>query len=448
MTDTYEAKERSLWDELGDLTPSERARVIDAIESDNLESVFTSWATMRRPAQATPAGLWRIWLILAGRGFGKTRTGSEWVREKVDTGLVEHLAFVAPTAGDARDTMIEGESGLLSVYPRHQRPRYEPSKRRITFWNGAVGTTFSADEPDRLRGPNHDAAWADELAAWRYPEAWEMLQFGLRIGLHPQVIVTTTPKPMPILKRLLETDDGSVHFTKGSTFDNRANLAESFLKEITARYEGTRLGQQELWAQMLDDSEGALWTRDNLEDTRTSKPPSMDRIVVGVDPAISDTVTSDSTGIIVAGVGSDQHGYVLDDSTLRGSPHQWATAAVAAYHRYSADRIVAESNQGGDMVAATLRTVDKSIPVKLVHASRGKKARAEPVAALYEQRRVHHVGFLAELEDQLCEWAGTGDSPDRLDALVWALTDLMVAPRTAEAVVPFSTTTPSKWKLT
>jgi phage terminase large subunit-like protein len=450
VTDIHVPAEQSTWDRLRGLDSDARGRIIDTIPDLDLKDIPFAWDVHQRPSQATPPGLWRVWLILAGRGFGKTRTGAEWVREKVDAGQASHLALIAATAGDARDTMIEGESGLLSVYPKDRRPRYEPSKRRVTFWNGAVATAFSADEPDRLRGPNHDAAWADELAAWRYPDAWEMLQFGLRIGHHPQICATTTPKPTPILKRLIGTDDGSVVVTRGSTYDNRANLADSFLTEITARYGGTRLGQQELFAEMLDDAEGALWSRDMLEAARVSKAPALDRIVVGVDPAISNTSTSDETGIVVVGKGADGHGYVLDDSSLRASPHDWATAAVAAYHRFSADRIVAESNQGGDMVEAVIRTVDPNVPVKLVHASRGKKARAEPVSALYETDppRVHHVGFFGQLEDQLCEWTGDGDSPDRLDALVWALTETMLGQQGPPAVVPFSATAPSQWTLT
>ncbi len=390
-----------------------------------------------------------MWLILAGRGWGKTRTGAEFIREQVDSNSVSHIALVGPTAGDVRDTMIEGESGLLSIFPTAQRPRYEPSKRRVTFHNGAVATAFSADEPDRLRGPNHDLAWADELAAWRYPEAWDMLQLGLRIGARPRTVVTTTPKPIPLVRRLIATDDGTVHMTRGSTFDNRANLAAAFLDEVVSRYEGTRLGRQELYAEVLDDVEGALWNRDLLEENRVTQLPEMTRLVVAVDPAAGSKSENAETGIVVVGIGVDKKGYVIDDVSLRGTPNDWGRAAVAAYHRHEADLIVAESNQGGDMVSHTLRTIDPSVPVKMVHASRGKRTRAEPVSALYEQGRVHHLGFHGELEDQLCSWVPDhAVSPDRLDALVWGVTEVLVRGLAeAPAVVPVSMTAPSQWRL-
>ena len=390
-----------------------------------------------------------MWLILAGRGWGKTRTGAEFIREQVDSNSVSHIALVGPTAGDVRDTMIEGESGLLSIFPTAQRPRYEPSKRRVTFHNGAVATAFSADEPDRLRGPNHDLAWADELAAWRYPEAWDMLQLGLRIGARPRTVVTTTPKPIPLVRRLIATDDGTVHMTRGSTFDNRANLASAFLDEVVSRYEGTRLGRQELYAEVLDDVEGALWNRDLLEENRVTQLPEMTRLVVAVDPAAGSKSENAETGIVVVGIGVDKKGYVIDDVSLRGTPNDWGRAAVAAYHRHEADLIVAESNQGGDMVSHTLRTIDPAVPVKMVHASRGKRTRAEPVSALYEQGRVHHLGFHGELEDQLCSWVPDhAVSPDRLDALVWGVTEVLVRGLAeAPAVVPVSMTAPSQWRL-
>jgi len=410
------------------------------------EALKASWWLYKRPEQSTPKGDWRVWLILAGRGWGKTRTGAEFIREQVDQGTVEHIALVGPTAGDVRDTMIEGQSGLLSVYPSHQRPRYEPSKRRVTFHNGAVATAFSADEPQRLRGPNHGLAWADELASWRYPEAYDMLQLGLRIGKKPRTIITTTPKPVPLIKRLVERNDGSVHITKGSTYDNAVNLAGSFLEEIQNAYEGTRLGRQELYAEILDDVVGALWSRDGLEEHRVTNHPPLKRIVVGIDP--SATSTGDETGIVVCGIGDDGHGYVLDDVSLRGSPNDWGRAAVAAFHKFNADRIVAESNQGGEMVSFTLRTVDPDVPIKLVHASRGKQTRAEPISALYEQGRIHHHGFHAELETQMTEWVpDQGSSPDRVDALVWALTELMLGHRQQPVVGPDFGSSNSTWNL-
>ena len=419
--------------------------LLKGLPAQDLEALAYDWRIWQRPKQKTPEGDWGIWLILAGRGFGKTRTGAEWVKEQVNKGKVGHIALVAATAGDARDTMIEGESGLLSVFPNSERPRYEPSKRRVTFSNGAIATAFSADEPDRLRGPNHDLAWCDELAAWRYPDAWDMLIFGLRIGDQPQALVTTTPRPTKIIRELVKRDD--VVVTRGSTFENKQNLAPSFLHEITERYEGTRLGRQELHAEILDDVDGALWNREMIEAARTSTMPDMKRIVVAIDPAVSSKETSAETGIIVAGVDEAGHGYILEDCSIRGTPLEWANEAVAAYHRLQADRIVAEANQGGDMIRHTLDTVDRNIPIRLVHASRGKRVRAEPIAALYEQNRVHHVGSFPDLEDQLCSWVpDLSNSPDRLDALVWALTELVVdGAKRATTIAPINMEQTNPW---
>ena len=407
--------------------------------------VAHDWRVWRRPKQTTPLGNWSMWLILAGRGFGKTRTGSEWIREQVNLGNAEHIALVGPTAADVRDTMIEGESGILSVFPPAERPHYEPSKRRVTFHNGATATAYTADEPDRLRGPNHDLAWCDELAAWRYPDAWDMLVLGLRIGYHPRALVTTTPRPTRIIRDLVARTD--VHVTRGSTYENRGNLAPSFFQEIVARYEGTRLGRQELHAEILDDVDGALWNRDLIEAARVTSLPDMKRIVIAIDPAVSSKETSAETGIVACGVGEDGHGYVLEDRSTRGTPNQWASEAIASYHRLKADRIVAEANQGGDMIRHTLDTVERGVPIRLVHASRGKRVRAEPIAALYEQGRVHHVGMFADLEDQLCSWVpDLSPSPDRLDALVWALTELIVdGARRAQTVTPVSMEQSNPW---
>lgn len=373
-------------------------------------------------------GDWRTWLILAGRGWGKTRTGAEWVVDRVEDGA-GRIALVGPTAADARDVMVEGESGILAVAPPDLQATYEPSKRRITFANGATCTTYSADEPDRLRGPQHEYAWADELAAWRYPAAWDMLMFGLRLGDDPRAIVTTTPRPTKEVRELLAA--ATTVTTRGSTFENEANLASAFIERIVQRYEGTRLGRQELYAEVLDDVPGALWTREMLEQAvlrwPVGGPAQLDRVVVAVDPAVTSGEDSDYTGIVVAGRDVEQ-GYVIADYTLRDTPDAWARAAVQAYKRHQADRIVAEANQGGDMVRTVLRTVDPSVPVKLVHATRGKRVRAEPVAALYEQGRVLHRAVFPELEDQLVTWTpDSPSSPDRLDALVWALTDLDLA---------------------
>jgi len=564
------------------------------------------WA---RPDQLAPAGDWSKWLILAGRGYGKTKILSEWVRELVDNKTASRIALVAPTAADVRDVLVEGPSGILACCPDWNKPLYEPSKRRVTFANGAVAITYSADEPDRLRGPQHDAAacfiagtmistvhgeraveqlsvgdfvwtrdglhriiatssriatvgtvffsndrkltgtaehpvltshgWTrlsdlskgslvcvasalnstvnvgtdtaetvitnigervvldartiksalrrepvgnaeqssrastgnfaasvvsiwegagrarvfnlqvegvpeyfangilvhncDELAAWRYPETWDMLMFGLRLGQNPRCAIATTPKPVKLLKELLAREGSDVIVTRGSTYENSTNLAPTFFKDIVSKYEGTRLGRQELLAELLSDVPNALWQRENLDRLRISKAnlPEMRRIVVAIDPAATSAEGSDETGIIVAGIGHDKHGYVLDDLSGRYQPNQWARKAIWAYDHYKADRIIAEINNGGEMVEATLRTVNKTVSYKAVHATRGKVIRAEPIAALDEQGKIHHVGTFPVLEDQLCEFTldfdrkTAGYSPDRLDARVWAFTELM-----------------------
>jgi phage terminase large subunit-like protein len=379
---------------------------------EKLKKLDYAWWFNAREKQEIPPGLWRIWLILAGRGFGKTRTGAETVREQVEKGNAKRIALVAPTASDARDVMIEGESGIMNICPDWNRPTYEPSKRRLTWPNGAIATAYSADEPERLRGPQHDFAWCDELAAWRYPEAWDMLQFGLRLGDDPRAIVTTTPKPTAMVKDLIKNPN--THVTKGSTYENRGNLAEAFFEAIIGKYEGTRLGRQELNAEILDDNPDALWQRKDIDDYRVSKMPDLVRVVVGVDPAATSSSGSDDTGIVVAGIDKNRHGYVLGDYTCHVSPKQWAIEAIAAFNKHNADRVVGETNNGGEMVEHTLRTVDPGIPYKAVHASRGKQTRAEPISSYYEQGRIHHVGSFPALEDQMCDWIpGEGKSPDR-----------------------------------
>jgi phage terminase large subunit-like protein len=346
----------------------------------------------------------------------------------VESKRASRIALVGPTAGDTRDVMVEGESGLLNIFPRRHRPIYEPSKRKVTFSNGAIAMLYSAEEPDRLRGPQHDAGWADELAAWKYPEAWDMLQFGMRLGVNPQQVVTTTPRPTKLVRDILK-DPGTV-ITRGSTYDNAANLAAPFLKKITAKYEGTRLGRQELNAELLDDNPGALWQRSLIDATRRKRGevPPMRRIVVAVDPAVTTNEDSDETGIVVAGLGEDGRGYVLEDLTCKESPAAWTLIALDAYDRWRADRIVAETNQGGDMVEALFRTMNANVSYQGVHASKGKFSRAEPVSSLYEQGKVSHVGSFSLMEDQMCEYNPqvASRSPDRMDALVWALTALMV----------------------
>jgi predicted phage terminase large subunit-like protein len=396
------------------------------------DSLTNDWRGTARPNQLPPAGAWTVWLILAGRGWGKTRVGAEWVRAQVMAGK-RRLAIVAPTAADGRDIMVEGESGILSISPDHDRPSYEPSKRRLTWANGAIATVFSADEPDRLRGPQYDGAWCDEIAAWKYIDAWDMLQFGLRLGKDPRCVVTTTPRPIKIIRDLLGREGDNVAVTRGSTYENRSNLAPSFFSQIVSRYEGTRLGRQELQAEVLEDTPGALWKRVWLDRDRVSAAPAeMKRIVVSVDPAVSNNEGSDETGILCCGLGNDGHAYVLDDLSGRFAPNEWAGRAVDAFHRWKADRIVAEINQGGLMVENTIRTIDASVPYRGVHASRGKVVRAEPISALSEQGKVHLVGSFPILEDQMAGFTSdfdrnrAGYSPDRVDALVWALSELML----------------------
>jgi len=400
--------------------------IAETLNEDEAEALLYDWELWARDSQLPPTGSWSVWLVLAGRGFGKTRTGAEWVREQIRRGR-KRIALVAPTAADARDVMVEGESGLLAIFPRSERPIYEPSKRRVLFAGGAMATLYSADEPERLRGPQHDAAWCDELGSWRYPEAWDMLMFGLRLGENPQAVVTTTPKPVPLVREILASATTAV--TRGSTYENRANLAPSFLTMILGKYEGTRLGRQEIHAEVLDDVPGALWTQAILDACRVAHAPQLVRVAIGVDPSATAGEDSDETGIIVAGVGIDGHGYVFEDVTCKESPDGWGRRAVQAYHANSADLLVAEVNNGGDMVGHVIRTIDPNVNFKAVRATKGKVRRAEPVAALYEQGRVHHVGVFGALEDQMrmmTPAADLIDSPDRADALVWVLTELMV----------------------
>ena len=386
---------------------------------------MATWRARARPNQITPDGDWLTWVILAGRGWGKTRTGAE---DAAWSGMANpgwRIAVVAPTAADARDTCIEGDSGLLNVLPREAVQTWNRSLGELILINGTRYKAFSADEPERLRGPQHHRAWADELAAWRYPEAWDQLMFGLRLGDHPQAVVTTTPKPTPLVKALVAAKTS--HVTRGSTFDNAANLAPSALQMLKEKYEGTRLGRQELEAEILGDLPGALWSLATLDAYRLREAPQMGRIVVAVDPAVTATEASDEHGIIVAGL-ADQRGVVLEDASLSGSPNEWARRAVSLYRSWNADAIVIEVNQGGDMVAHTIRTIDPNVKIKEVRASRGKHVRAEPIAALYEQGRVAHVGSFPELEAQMTQMTTNGfegeGSPDRVDALVWAMTEL------------------------
>jgi phage terminase large subunit-like protein len=404
------------------------------VSDDEAEALLYDWKGLwARPKQLPPTAAWAVWLVLAGRGFGKSRTGAEWVRDMVESGKAKRIALVGPTAADVRDVMIEGESGILAVCPPWNRPVYEPSKRRLTWPNGAIATAYSADEPERLRGPQHDAAWCDELCAWRYPMAWDMLIFGLRLGDDPRCVVTTTPKPVKLVRDLVK--DPTTAITTGTTYENEENLAAPFIKAVRKKYEGTRLGRQELHAEILDDNPGALWKRAQIEALMVKVLPPLIRKAVAVDPAVSSKATSDETGIVAGGIGwcsckgyPELHGFIIDDVSGQYTPAEWAELVVNTYEAQEADRVIAEVNNGGDLVEVNLRTVGKHIPYKAVHASRGKQTRAEPIAALYEQCKVHHLGSLALLEDQMCNWdPTTGEkSPDRLDALVWLLTELML----------------------
>lgn len=408
---------------LADLTPEELA----ALEYD--------WSFWARPEQREPQRDYLHWINLAGRGWGKTRVGAECVRAWAESKRFKRIALIGATAKDLRDVMIEGESGILAVCPPWFYPKYEPTKKKLTWPNGAVAIGYSAEEPKRLRGPQHDAGWLDELfAGWDNPrETFDMFLLGLRLGMAPRVCITSTPRPIDLLKELLKDPDAIV--TRGSTYDNKANLAATFFAKVIKAYEGTRLGRQELMAELLEDVPGALWTRAILDKARARVTPDLFRVVVAVDPAVSSKPDSDETGIIAAGIGADGLGYALADYSCVGTPMQWAQRAVNAYRHHRADCIVAESNQGGEMVAACIAAVDPLVPVRLVHASRGKVTRAEPIASLYEQGRVKHVwpsqpdpdeGTLERFEEQLVTWSpqSAADSPDRLDAGVWAFTEL------------------------
>jgi len=365
---------------------------------------------------------------LAGRGAGKTRTAAEWLAYNAIREPGTRWAIVAPTYASARDTCVEGESGILTVLRRYGALRnWNRSIGEIDLINSSKIKLFSGDEPERLRGPQHHGAWVDELASFRYADAWDQLQFGLRLGTQPQTVVTTTPKPKALIKQLTNRRDGSVVITRGSTFDNKDNLAPAALAELLARYDGTRLGRQELYGELVEDVDGALWTVSLIEQHRVNVlPANIVRRVVAVDPAVTANDTSDETGIIVACRDMIGNGYVEHDYSMRGRPDAWARRVVDAYDEHQADAIVIEVNQGGDLVAQTLRTIRPQLAIREVRASKGKKLRAEPISAMYEQGRIHHVGSLAILEDQMCSWTPDDPkSPDRLDALVWAMTDLM-----------------------
>ena len=413
------------------LTPQQANAILSQLTNEELASLKFDWSFWARPAQLQPAafadGTKTYWLIDAGRGFGKTRTGAETVREWAKS--FRYVNLIGATLDDARDIMIEGESGILAICPPRERPRYVG--RELLWPSGCKSLIFTADEPERLRGKQHEKAWADELAAWRYAESWDQLKFGLRIGSSPQIVITTTPRPSKIIKELIADPDCVV--STGSTYDNRDNLAPAFFKAVIKRYEGTRLGRQELQAEMLDDNPAALWQRKCIEENRITleQLPVLRRVVIGVDPAVTSEEDSNETGIVACGLGGapkgstveGDHFYVLHDASLSATPDQWARTVVKLYEQRSADRVIGETNNGGDLIEALLRTVSPNLSYTKVTATRGKMIRAEPMAALYEQGRGHHVGCFPALEAQMCEFdpITAKKSPDRMDALVWAL---------------------------
>jgi phage terminase large subunit-like protein len=416
------------------------AQLLASLSRHDLDNLAHDWHLWARDSQLAPLSTkdgtsWRTWLFLGGRGAGKTRAGAEWVRAEAKTraGLrPKRIALIGPTVQHVRAVMIEGISGLLAIHPKAERPHFEPSKNQLVWPNGSIGQMFAADESETLRGPQFDAAWCDELCRWRKPEAaWTMLQLALRLGETPRAVITTTPKASRLLKSLVI--DATTAVTHDTTSANAANLSAAFLVEVTRRYAGTSLGAQELDGQIVEHFTGGLWRRTWLDEHRVDKHPELTRIVVAVDPPVTANAYSDACGIVVAGLGIDGRAYILSDRTIKGrEPHVWARATVAAYHDFQADRIVAEVNQGGDLVVLVLQQVDPTVSVRKVRATRNKWLRAEPVSALYAEGRISHVGEFVALENQMIAYDGTSasldktKSPDRLDALVWALTDLML----------------------
>lgn len=413
---------------LAQLPPEESDAILAELKDDEAGILLNDWFLTARREQIPPPGPWSTWLILAGRGFGKTRTGAEWLIEQHQNHMCETSAIVGATSMDIRRFCLEGESGILTIAPNHYRPLHRPSGPKLIWPDNSETLIYTAEEPERLRGPNHYKAWLDELGSWNnLEETWDMLMFTMRIG-DPQTVITTTPKPLKLLLDIMEEPDTVV--TTGSTYDNSDNLSPKFLARIRKKYEGTRLGRQEINAEILMDVEGALWSHKILDENRVKNIPELARVGVGVDPAISTEEKSNLTGIIVAGVDFDGHGYVFGDHSLNGAPLQWGRKVVSAFETSRADIVVAEKNQGGDLVESNIKTVDRRVPVKLIHASRGKVTRAEPVSSLYEQNRISHVGVLSDLEDQMCQFVPgkLKKSPDRTDALVHIITELMLGP--------------------
>lgn len=434
---------------LASAPPDKRRAILSTLDEPELAGLKWDWEYNCRPEQKTPAGNWRYWIINCGRGWGKNRTGAEFVRQCIESGEYRHIALISDTAADVRDVMVNHpESGLLAVSSPNFYPTYQPTNRQMVWPNGAIATCYSAEAPELLRGPQHDLAWCDELAKWRNLHrvdpggntAWSSLQFGLRIGLNPRCLITTTPRPVPIYKALLKNPHAVV--TTGSSYENRSNLSPEWFEAIITEYEGTMLGRQELEAEIIEDVEGALWTREVLERTRiTDQTPEQVRdrcirVVVAVDPGGSTQTGASETGITGNGLRQDRHGVLLADRSIRALPEVWAKAAVDLYDELRADCVVAERNFGGDMVEHTIKTIRQNVHIKLVTASRGKQVRAEPVSALQAQGKIHHVGVYPALEDQQCTWVPGERSPDRMDADVWGFTELMLGKAPSSRAVP------------
>lgn len=403
-----------------------RHEILESLPKEKLLDLKYSWEIRARPEQRTPKGDWTFWFVMAGRGWGKTRCFSEWIIEQVRQGY-KKIGLIGPTASSNRDIIVEGDSGILTISRPQDRPLYEPSKRKLTWKNGATAHLFSAEEPDRLRGPQFEKMGCEEIATWKYPETWDMAKLCLRLGKNPQAIITTTPKPKRIIRELIA--DKNCITTGGSTYENILNLSPNFYKTIVDKYEGTALGEQEIYARLLEELPNALWQRSTIADNRVSEIDSdkLVRIVVAIDPAGTSKESSAETGILVCGIDQNFEGYVLEDLSCRKRPKGWASKSINAYYKYKADRIIAEVNFGGEMVEEVIRNVDPNVSYKSIHASRGKRARAEPISALYEQGRIHHVGVFKDLEDQQCNFTpDTKTSPDRIDALVWCFTELII----------------------
>ncbi|WP_209008191.1 DNA-packaging protein [Roseibium polysiphoniae] len=444
---TQTSSARSLRSALAACARAQRLeQALEQLSLEEMRFVLTDWPTFAHEHQMPPSGDWRVWLLMGGRGAGKTRAGAEWVKAMAlgagwpsagsqTAGRASgRIALVGETFADVREVMVEGVSGLLSVHGKRDRPSWTPTRRRLEWPNGAVAQAFSSEDPEALRGPQFDIAWCDELAKWRHAEeTFDMLQFGLRLGQEPRQLVTTTPRPVPLLKRLLGLPTTAV--SHAPTQANAPFLAPGFLETVVSRYAGTRLGRQELDGELIEDRPDALWSRDRLEQIRVDRAPEdLQRIVIAIDPPASSGRKSDACGLVAAGLAEDGTAYVLADRSMaRAKPADWASAATGLWHGLSADCLVAEVNQGGEMVAEVISGADPSVPVKQVRATRGKFSRAEPVAMLYDQDRIRHVGALPELEDEMVDFGpsglSTGRSPDRLDALVWAISELLLGPR-------------------